>query len=100
MIEWVLTKRANSSGGGVPADLPHPHVGCGGVEGFAEELADLVGVRSDLCQVVEEQQDGGEGEDAGEKTQIPKLHQELDVFSKQALRENRTASLRPAASLL
>lgn len=31
-----------------PADLPHAHVGSGGGEGFAEELADLVGVRSDL----------------------------------------------------
>lgn len=28
----------------LPADLPHAHVGSGGGEGFAEELADLVGV--------------------------------------------------------
>ena len=67
------------------ADPPHAHVCRRGGEGLAEELADLVGVRSDLRQVIDEQQYGRQRIHTGEKTQIPKLHQELDVFCKQAL---------------
>lgn len=62
------------------ADLPHAHVGHRGVEGFPEEFADLVGVRSDLRYIIDEQQHSRQRIHAGEKTQIPKLHQELDVL--------------------
>lgn len=68
-----------------PADLPHAHVSRRGRKWLAEKLADLVGIRSDLCKVVDEQQHGRQRIHAGEKTQIPKLHQELDVLPKQAL---------------
>lgn len=67
------------------ADLPHAHVGHGGGERFTEELADLVGVRPDLCEVIDEQQHGSQRIYAREKTQIAKLHQELNVLCKQAL---------------
>lgn len=67
------------------ADLPHAHVGHGGGERFAEELADLVGVRPDLREVVDEQQHGRQRIHTGEQAQITKLHQELNVLCKQAL---------------
>lgn len=67
------------------ADLPHAHIGHRGGERFAEELADLVGVRPDFREVIDEQQHGRQWVDAGEKTQITKLHQELNVLCEQAL---------------
>lgn len=70
----------------VLADLPHAHVGHRGIEGFAEEFAYLVGVRSDLCQVVDEKKHRRQWIHTGEQTQISKLDQELDVLRKQTLK--------------
>lgn len=75
-----------------PADLPDPHVSHREAEGFAEQFADLVGVRSDLSEVINEQQHGRQRKHTGEKTQIPKLHQELNVFCKQSLSKQKAMS--------
>lgn len=73
-----------------PPDLPHPHIGHWCREWLAEQFADLVGIPSNLCDVVEEQEDGGERVHTGEQTQIPKLQQQFNVLRKQALkRSNR-----------
>lgn len=50
------------------ADLPDAHVSHRGVEGFAEEFANLISVWSDLCHVVKEKQNGSQRKHAGEKT--------------------------------
>lgn len=36
------------------SDLPYSHVGHRGREGLVEELAELVGICADLCEVVEQ----------------------------------------------
>lgn len=75
------------------AHLPDAHVSHRGEEGFTEELADLIGIGSDLCDVVDEQQHSRQRIHTGEQTQIPKLHQELDVLCKQALWRKQEAAV-------
>lgn len=71
-----------------PPDLPHPHIGHWCREWLAEQFANLVGIPWDLCDIVEEQEDGGERVHTGEQTQISKLHQQLNVLCKQALKRS------------
>lgn len=71
------------------SDLPYAHIGHGGREGLVEEFAKFVSVCPDLCEVIEQQQRGGQRVDAGEQTQVPELNQKLNVLGKQALEMNR-----------
>lgn len=77
---------------GFSAHLPHAHVGHRGRKRFAEEFAHLVGVRADLCEVIDEQQHGRQRKHTGKQTQVAKLHQELNVLCKQALRHVKKLS--------
>lgn len=78
------------------SDLPYAHVAHRGRERLVKELAKFVGVCPNLCEVIEQQQGGGQRVYTGEQTQVPELNQKLNVFCKQALEMNKICCFKKA----
>lgn len=68
--------------------LPDSYVCCWVREGSFEGMTQLEGIRVNLCDVVQHHQDSSQRVDTGEKTNVTKEKEELQVVVKCTLKEN------------